>query len=48
MTSVMKAITVTEPDLGVDGMTLTEIEYPHPPRTTSSCGFTPPGSRPAN
>ena len=29
MTSLMKAITVTDPDRGVEGMTLTEIEYPH-------------------
>ena len=46
MTSAMKAITVTDPDLGVDGMTLTEIEYPHAAENdvivrVHAAGFTP-------
>ncbi len=42
----MKAITVTDPDLGVDGMTLTEVEDPHAAENdvivrVHAAGFTP-------
>ena len=41
----MQAVVVEDRDAGLAGLSLTELPYPPPPRTTSSCGCTPPGSR---
>ena len=37
----MQAITVSDRDAGVAGLSLADLPYPRRPTTMSSCGYTP-------
>jgi hypothetical protein len=44
----MKAITVSDRDAGVAGLSLTDLPYPQPATTTSSSVYTPRVSHPVS
>lgn len=44
----MQAITVSDRDAGVAGLSLTDLPHPSRPTTTSSCGCTPRASHGPN
>jgi hypothetical protein len=44
----MQAITVIDHAAGVGGLSLTDVPYPTPPKTMSSCGSMPRDSPPAS